>query len=113
MQKFLEITYLFDFYQALLTQKQRDLISDYYFEDLSLSELATTYQISRQSVFDTIKKAELKLIDYENKLQLWDKFKRQDELLTNLQNIISKKTSLSTEEIVTIKYVVEQLRSEI
>ena len=79
------ITYLFDFYQELLTDKQRDLLREYYFEDLSLGELSEQHQISRQSVFDTIKKAEGKLLDYENKLQLFAKFQRQQQILVKIK----------------------------
>ena len=79
------ITYLFDFYQELLTDKQRDLLREYYFEDLSLGELSEQHQISRQSVFDTIKKAEGKLLDYENKLQLFAKFQKQQQILVKIK----------------------------
>ncbi len=106
MQKFLEVSFLYDFYQTLLTQKQRDLVSGYYFDDLSLRELASTYQISPQSVFDTIKKTQLKLLDYENKLQLWDKFKKQEAILVRLQEL----TLQGNEEVVGL---IQQLRSEI
>ncbi|OOB77571.1 MAG: hypothetical protein ATN33_02110 [Epulopiscium sp. Nele67-Bin001] len=110
MQKFLEVSFLYDFYQTLLTQKQRDLVAGYYFEDLSLSELASTYNISRQSVFDTIKKAELKLVDYESKLQLWDKFKKQDSILAQLQ---AATANSSNEEVVAIRDLIIKLRSEV
>lgn len=90
MEKFLEITYLFDFYQELLTEKQRELIVQYYFEDLSLGELAEQHHISRQSVFDTIKKAQHKLLDYEAKLQLWSKYQKQQKMITKLQELSSQ-----------------------
>lgn len=87
MEKFVVITYLFDFYQDLLTEKQRDLIKEYYFEDLSLGELAKQHQISRQSVFDTIKKAELKLLDYEEKLQLFAKYQSNEQALLQIKSL--------------------------
>lgn len=96
MEKFLEITYLYDFYQELLTDKQKDLIGAYYFEDLSLGELALQHQISRQSVFDTIKKAEQKLLDYENKLQLWNKYQKQEKILEHMKKLITEATQTST-----------------
>lgn len=85
MEKFVVITYLFDFYQDLLTDKQRDLINEYYFEDLSLGELAEQHEISRQSAFDTIKKAEQKLLSYEEKLGLFAKYKAQQEILLKVK----------------------------
>lgn len=90
MEKFLEITYLYDFYQELLTDKQRELIVQYYFEDLSLGELAEQHNISRQSVFDTVKKAQAKLLDYEAKLELWAKYQRQQKMITKLQELSSQ-----------------------
>ena len=87
MEKFVVITYLFDFYQDLLTDKQKDLLREYYFEDLSLGELAAQHEISRQSAFDTIKKAEQKLLDYENKLGLFAKYQAEQETLLKIKNI--------------------------
>ncbi len=87
MEKFVVITYLFDFYQEVLTDKQRELLRDYYFEDLSLGELAQQHQISRQSIFDTIKKAEQKLLDYENKLHLFDKYQYEQQTLTKIKHL--------------------------
>ncbi len=81
MEKFVVITYLFDFYQELLTEKQRDMLKGYYFEDLSLGELASSYGISRQSAFDTIKKAEQKMLDFEDKLGLWRKYQENEHKL--------------------------------
>ncbi|MEF9958380.1 MAG: YlxM family DNA-binding protein [Niameybacter sp.] len=86
MEKFVEVSYLYDFYESLLTDKQRDLLMRYYFDDLSLGELATTYNISRQSVFDTIKKAEHKMLDLESKLGLWTKYVTQEKILTEVKD---------------------------
>nr|WP_307989497.1 YlxM family DNA-binding protein [uncultured Niameybacter sp.] len=86
MEKFVEVSYLYDFYESLLTDKQRDLLMRYYFDDLSLGELATTYNISRQSVFDTIKKAEQKMLDLEAKLGLWRKYVKQEKTLTEVKD---------------------------
>lgn len=116
MEKFIEITYLFDFYQELLTEKQRELITEYYFNDLSLGELATMYNISRQSIFDTIKKAQQKLIDYENKLQLWEKYKKQEEVLVRLTVVlVDAEKSLDDngkQYISSIKELIDALTSE-
>ena len=64
---------LYDFYGALLTEKQRQVMALYHEENLSLSEIAGEFGISRQAVHDTLKKAEQALEDYENKLNLIDK----------------------------------------
>ena len=56
---------LYDFYGALLTDRQRDVMALYHEENLSLSEIAQEYDISRQAVHDTLKKAEQALSEYE------------------------------------------------
>ncbi|NLI88971.1 MAG: YlxM family DNA-binding protein [Epulopiscium sp.] len=84
MEKLLQVTYLYDFYGNLLTKKQNNIIEKYYLEDLSLSEIATQENVSRQSVHDTIKQAERKLNTYEEKLGLVERFKDQEKELTIL-----------------------------
>ena len=64
----LEITLLLDIYGGLLTEKQRDVLSLYYDEDLSLSEIADNEGITRQGVHDSIKRAEVQLVEIEEKL---------------------------------------------
>lgn len=71
---------LYDIYGSLLTEKQRNYFEDYYFSDLSISEMAENYDISRNGVFDQIKRAVAALEDYENHLHLHEKFKKIDSL---------------------------------
>ncbi|OOB78248.1 MAG: hypothetical protein BEN19_00860 [Epulopiscium sp. Nuni2H_MBin003] len=114
MQKLLEITYLFDLYHPLLTQKQKDLLAGYYFEDLSFSELAENYQISRQSIFDTIKKTEQKLLEFEQKLHLLEKFKVQQEILIELEQITTNEVNkVDKQDLLRIKYLIDKLKHEI
>ena len=87
MEKLLQVTYLYDFYGQLLTEKQEKIIRKYYLEDLSLSEIASQEQVSRQSIHDTIKQGEKKLVTYEEKLGLVKRFKEQE---TELQSIVAK-----------------------
>lgn len=69
-----EITILFDFYGEMLTEKQRDFLSFYYNDDLSLSEIAENEGITRQGVRDAIKRAEVQLYDMESKLKFAARF---------------------------------------
>lgn len=69
-----EIIELFDIYGNLLTEKQQTYFKDYYFFDLSFSEIAENYEISRNAVFDQIKKAIANLCDIDSKLCLKNKF---------------------------------------
>ena len=79
MAKNLEISVLLDFYGEMLTEKQRDVVELYYNEDLSLSEIAAHSQITRQSVRDSIKRAEGILLGLEERLGLAKRFRRIQE----------------------------------
>ena len=68
MEKKIEISILCQIYGKLLTEKQFNFIDDYYNNDLSLSEIADNYGITRQAARDNIKKGENKLFEYEEKL---------------------------------------------
>ena len=81
MEKLVRIGILFDFYGKLLTPKQSQVIELYYMNDLSLGEIGEELGISRQGVFDTMKRAEEKLLDYESKLTLVDKFYGSQEAI--------------------------------
>lgn len=61
---------LYDLYGGMLTEKQRELFTLYYEEDLSLAEIAQNEGITRQGVRDTIVRAEEALAECEEKLQL-------------------------------------------
>lgn len=64
------INRLFDYYCDLLTEKQRNYFQLYFHENYSLGEIAEEFSVSRQAVYEHIKRAELSLEDYENKLKL-------------------------------------------
>ena len=64
---------LYDYYGELLTDINKNYFEDYYFDNLSLSEIAENNNISRNAVHKHIKKAEEKLNFYEEKLRLYNK----------------------------------------
>ncbi|OIS67598.1 hypothetical protein A4A35_21585, partial [Bacillus subtilis] len=74
LEKTTRMNYLFDFYQSLLTSKQKSYMSLYYLDDFSLGEIAEEYEVSRQAVYDNIKRTEAMLEQYEEKLLLLKKF---------------------------------------
>ena len=74
MEEKLEQAYLYDFYGELLNEHQRQVYEDFVFNDLSLGEIASEEGISRQGVADLIKRCNKKLLDYEAKLHLVEKF---------------------------------------
>ncbi len=69
-QKDLNISFLLDFYGEAIPEKQREILSQYYDEDLSLSEIAENFGMSRQGARHLIKKGEAELLFLEEKLGL-------------------------------------------
>lgn len=89
---------LYDFYGALLTEKQRQVMALYHEENLSLSEIASEFGISRQAVHDTLKKAEQALEEYENKLNLIDKLVKTEDAITAIDREIAQISENLTDE---------------
>jgi len=77
LEKTNRINLLFDFYEPLLTEKQRTFLSFYFHEDYSLGEIAEQFNVSRQAIYEHIKRAETVLEEYEAKLQLLAKHERR------------------------------------
>lgn len=80
LEKTTRMNLLYDFYGALLTEKQRMFMELYYYDNLSLSEIAEQYDVSRQAVHDNIRRSETQLEEYETKLFLLKKYERQMQL---------------------------------
>lgn len=74
MEKIVRQNLLFDFYGELLTDHQKKLYEDIIIDDLSYSEIAKMEGISRQGVYDLIKRCDKILEEYEDKLKLIEKF---------------------------------------
>lgn len=79
---------LYDFYGQLLPKRQREVIALYHEENLTLSEIAGEFQISRQGVHDALKNAEKALAEYESKLGLVAKFEKSREAIGEIDEII-------------------------
>jgi uncharacterized protein len=58
----------------------------YYLDDYSLGEIAEEYQVSRQAVYDNIKRTEAMLEEYEKKLRLFEKFQQRQQILQQLRS---------------------------
>ena len=78
MEKNVKVSMLMEFYGKLLTEKQYTFLDDYYNNDLSLSEIAENYYITRQAVRDNIKKGECKLFELEEKLKMMENMKKRE-----------------------------------
>ena len=88
LHKVLRVTRLFDFYSALLTQKQRQALEMHYLDDWSLAEIADDFGVSRQAVHDILRRAEQVLEEYEAKLGLVDRHERQKETLRQVHTLL-------------------------
>lgn len=77
---------LYDYYGELLNEDNKAYFEDYYFDNLSLGEIAENNNISRNAVHKHIKSTELKLKFYEEKLNLYYKDKRLKDKLKNLND---------------------------
>lgn len=76
---------LYDYYKELLTDKQKNYFEMYYFFDNSLGEIAEEYNLSRNAVYDSIKKCEKILDEYELKLHLVSSDKKRMEIISKLE----------------------------
>lgn len=89
MKEFHKINLLFDFYGSLLTERQQKFIELYYGDDLSLGEIAEQYDVTRQAVHDTLKRAEQTLNNYEEKLGLVGKLSGDYRSLEEAASLIN------------------------
>lgn len=78
---------LFDFYGNLLSVRQYNVMEMFYLQDLSLSEIGIELNITRQGVYDNLKRAEDNLNRYEDILGLVEKFKENHKDIEKILNI--------------------------
>jgi predicted DNA-binding protein YlxM (UPF0122 family) len=89
LDKTTRVNLLYDFYSPLLTEKQRTFLSCYFLDDLSLGEIASEYTISRQAIYEHIKRAEATLEAYEEKLGLLTKHEERSRCLHELKSVLA------------------------
>ena len=75
---------LLDAYGVLLTERQREYLSLFYEEDLSLAEIGKKFSITRQAVHDTIRHGEAQLLAYEKALRLVEKARARQKIIQKL-----------------------------
>ncbi|WP_407667771.1 YlxM family DNA-binding protein [Orenia marismortui] len=100
IDKVVRVGKLFSFYSSLLTERQQEFVRLYYHHDLSLGEIAEQQGISRQAVYDNLKRSEEALEEYESKLNLVkyydnmkDELDRLKDLLDNIEAELKDKES--------------------
>jgi len=79
---------LFDYYGQLFTDKQKEYFIDYYFNNLTLQEIAENNDVSKNAVHKSIKDITEKLDYYESKLNLYNNKKKIEKLIENLDREI-------------------------
>ena len=104
MEKIVEQGLLYDFYGELLTQHQKQIYEAVVYHDMSLTEIAQDMEISRQGVFDLIKRCDKILQGYEEKLHLIEKF-------TNVKNTVQKIEQKTSQD--DIKKLAHQILEEL
>ncbi|NLZ75261.1 MAG: hypothetical protein GX914_02010 [Erysipelotrichia bacterium] len=87
MEKFEYINELMPFYQSLLTSRQNEVLQYYYFDDLSITEIADLLGISRNAVHDALKKSVNLILKYEDKLGLCLSYKKRMQLFEELKSL--------------------------
>lgn len=90
MEEQLYLTNLYDYYKNLLTEKQQIYFEDYYFNNLSLSEISENYNVSRNAVHKQLKEITSRLLEYEDKLNLNKKAIEIKKVLENVNDNIKK-----------------------
>lgn len=84
LQEFLEVGDLLELYKNLLSEKQKLYLIEHLEEDYSLTEIANNHNVSRQAVYDNIRRGIKILNDYEEQLQI---LKRNKELRKKLEKL--------------------------
>ncbi len=104
MEKIVRQSLLYDFYGELLTKHQKSIYEDVVLNDLSYTEIATLNGISRQGVYDMMKRCDKILEEYETKLKLVEKFVNAREKMAlisgKLQILKDKNKDKQLEELI-------------
>ncbi len=104
------INLLYDIYAPLLTKRQQEVLQLYFSDNYSLGEIGIEYNISRQAVYDLIRRALGSIEKLEQKLGLYKLFNDQQELLAEADRLLDRK-ELSAEELERLKKIIAALRS--
>ena len=97
LEKSIYINELFDLYGSLLTKKQQEIIELYYCDDLSLSEISEQLDVSRNAIYDCLKKGIKQLENYEKELKLHKKEQELEEYFKKVKKENKEQISLIEE----------------
>ena len=103
MEKFDYINQLLPFYIELLTKKQQEVMTLYYYDNYSLSEIAQQLEISRNGVYDSLKKSEKLIEKYESLLHLSTNCNKRMHYYTLLQSLENKQVNDIVKELIDLE----------
>ncbi|MDL2249007.1 YlxM family DNA-binding protein [Tyzzerella sp. OttesenSCG-928-J15] len=113
MNNVLHKSLLYDYYGALLTDKQRETFEMHYLNDMSLSEISLETGVSPQGVSDMIKRSEKLLIKYEEKLNLVKNHGVIRQKLEEITHLLDEMGEVKANNIEDIKILIEQIRESV
>ena len=85
LKEFLEVSFLLEYYKELLSDKQKEYMIEHFEEDYSLSEIAKRHNISRQAVYDNIRRGIKIVKEYEQKIGFYRRERDIKEKLIELR----------------------------
>lgn len=100
LEKTTRMNVLYDFYSSLLTEKQKEYLELYYREDYSLGEISQLNNVSRQAIYDNIRRTEQIIETYEDKLQLYEKHVQRKQLMNELQTCMGTSLNEEAEQVI-------------
>ena len=87
MEKIIYYSALYDYYGNLLTTIQQKYFEDYYFNNLSLQEIALNNEVSKNAISKTLIEVTNKLEEFETKLKLYQNKKNIKKILFNNEKL--------------------------
>ncbi len=90
MENMIYYSAIYDYYHNLLTDTQRKYFEDYYFNNLSLQEIADNYQVSKNAISKTLIEVTTKLDELEQKLNLYHNHKKIKNILKDYPETYNK-----------------------
>ena len=117
MDELCEISLLLDFYGQLITQRQYEILDLHYNSDYSFGEIAQYLKISRQGVYDNIKRGKAALNSFEQKLKLVGRFSEQRNKAKEILELLSGMEFSSlriqdSERLTTVQQLVRQIMED-
>ncbi len=90
MERITRFNLLFDYYGDLLTKRQKDIFELYYLNDLSLGEIAENKGITRQGVYDVLRRSQKILLNFEDKLCMVKKYTHRKTEIKKILKILKE-----------------------